>query len=303
MADIRTIKRRLKSVNNTKQITKAMEMVAASKMRKAQNQVLASRPYVLHLQQTLTNLAALIKGSGAQIEHPLLTVRPVKKTYFIALAPNKGLCGGLPSTITKTLAKELITYKDKNEYSIVAVGKKVVNFVASTKLPLLAEFTGLPDNPSFSDIAPLGEIIIDDYIEGKVDEVKIIYSHFYSTLIQKPVIRTLLPINADDLFVEDIESEIIQEQKERLTQDYLFEPNPKAIFDYILPYFVKMSIHQSLLESKASEHSSRMVAMKNASDQANELIGDLTLTYNRVRQEAITKEVAEIAAGSQAIAK
>ncbi len=301
MADIRTIKRRIKSVKSTKQITKAMELVSAAKMRRAQAQVLASRPYVLYLQQTLTNLAALIATTGATVSNPLLEQRECKKTYFIVFSPDKGLCGSLPTNIFKALSKELSVFSSPDQYAIITLGKKAVDFVLHTKLPLVADFMRIKDNPEFLEISPLAKIILEDYPAGKVDKVKLIYTHFHSTLTQEAVVRTILPINKEELFLENIDNKAIQDEKSAVVRDYLFEPNPQEIFATLLPYFVEMSVYQSLLESKSSEHSARMVAMKSANEKAEEVIFDLTLSYNTARQSAITKEVAEISAGANAL--
>jgi len=301
MSDIRTIKRRIKSIKNTKQITKAMELVSAAKMRKAQSQVLASRPYVRSLQQTLTNLATLIQSSGGNVSHSLLEQREIKKSYIIAFGPDKGLCGSLPINIVKTYAKQIQSFSTREAYNVLTVGKKIVDFSVRTNLPILADFVKIKDNPEFLDIAPLSKIILDDYASGKVDEVKLVYSQFVSTLTQQAIVKKILPISREELFLEDIDSDLVQQEKVSQTKDYIFEPNPESIFALLLPYFVEMTIYQSLLESKASEHSARMVAMKSATDKAGEVIFDLTLSYNTARQSAITREVAEISAGANAL--
>ena len=303
MADIRVIKRRIKSVKNTRQITKAMELVSAAKMRKAQDQVLSSRPYVQNLQQTLTNLAALISTSEAGVSHPLLDVREKKKTYVIVFSPDKGLCGGLTTNLEKSLSKELLNFTSTKQYDVVTIGKKIRDFVLYNKLPMLADFVKIADNPHFNEVTPIAKIILDDYAAGKVDEVKLIYSHFISTLTQQAVVRTILPISREELFLDDIDNIDVQHKAAEVRKDYLFEPNPQEIFDYILPYFVEMTLYQSLLESKASEHSARMVAMKSATEKAGEFIDDLTLTYNRARQDSITREVSEISAGAAALSE
>jgi F-type H+-transporting ATPase subunit gamma len=283
LPDIRKVRRRIKGVQNIAKITRAMEMIAASKMRKAQERGLAGRPYAEKIEQVIADLAAL-EETGEQ--HPLLQRREVKKTLVVHVTPDRGLCGGLNGNLNRRLASLFLEQKDK--LCVVAVGRKGRDAAARFGCTMTAEFTGIGDRPTFLDTLPISRIIIDEYSRASVDMVYISYAQFISTLVQKPVMKQLLPVQPAQIPAGQ-------------NVDYLYEPGAEAVLGGLLPRFVEMEIYHAILESIASEQSARMVAMRNATDSATELIGDLTLLYNKARQEAITKELLDIVGGVVAL--
>jgi F-type H+-transporting ATPase subunit gamma len=275
------LRRRIKSVKNTSQITKAMQMVAAAKMRKAQAAALAGRPY----QDMLTRILAAVKGRVEPTSHDLLAVRPLKKELIIVFSTDKGLCGPL----NNNLFRELIdTDREKTEFAVM--GRKAVQFLARTKRNLTADFA-LKDSVHFADIRPAARFASDKFISGEVDQVRVLYPKFVNTLTQQSVMRVLLPVPAEELGVEG----------EANQGEYLFEPDVSAVLDAILPHYIAFQLFQMALNARASEHSARMVAMKNATDNAKDLIKDLTLEYNKVRQANITTELLEITTAQLAV--
>ena len=282
MPDIRKVRRRIKGVQNIAKITRAMEMIAASKMRKAQERGLAGRPYSEKIQQVIADLAALPETT---MHHPLLQRRPVEKITVVHITPDRGLCGGLNANLNRRLAGFILEQKIPVE--VVAVGRKGREF-STRYCELCAEFTGLSDQPAFLDTLPISNIVIDEYTKGTADKVYISYARFVSTLVQKPVMEQLLPVEPAAIPVSQ-------------NVDYIYEPGAEAVLGGLLPRFVEMEIYHAILESIASEQSARMVAMRNATDSANELIGDLTLLYNKARQEAITRELLDITGGVVAL--
>lgn len=284
MATIREIRRRIKSVQNTAKVTKAMEMVAASKMRRAQERTIAARPYAEKMQQVISDLAAQ-RRSGEEIQ-PLLEKRPVKRVALIHITPDRGLCGGLVATVNRSVASFIL--EQQVPVNVVVVGRKGRDFMVRSGQDIRAEFTGLGDRPSIVDIQPIARIVIDDYTDGLVDEVNISYTQFINTVSQRPVLWRLLPI--EPAAIEPGQN-----------AEYIYEPSPHQVLEQLLPRFVEMELYHVILESIASEQSSRMVAMRNATDNAGEIIDDLTLTYNKVRQEMITKELLDITGGVVAL--
>ncbi|HEX78470.1 MAG TPA: ATP synthase F1 subunit gamma [Dehalococcoidia bacterium] len=283
MANIRLIRRRIRSVQNTAKITKAMEMVAASKMRRAQERGLAGRPYDEKIRQVLADLAA---QRTPEYVPPLLEKREVHRIGVVHITPDRGLCGGLIANINRRLASFLL--EQTVPVQIVAVGRKGRSFALRTGLDLRAEFTGLGDRPSLADTLPISHLICQDYTYGHFDLVYLSYTQFISTLAQRPVMRQILPIEPAQLPpMQNVE--------------YIYEPDPMGVLDQLLPRFVEMQVYHALLESIASEQSARMVAMRNATDNANELLADLTLTLNKARQEMITKELLDITGGAVAL--
>jgi F-type H+-transporting ATPase subunit gamma len=283
MADIRKVRRRIRGVQNIAKITRAMEMIAASKMKKAQERGLAGRPYSEKIQQVIADLAAL---SGVELQHPLLQRRPVEKMAVVHITPDRGLCGGLNANLNRSLAGFILG--QNVPVNVIAVGRKGRDFAVRQGCNLQAEFTELGDRPGILDTLSISHIIIDDYSNGEIDMVYISYGHFVSTMVQRPVIQQLLPVEPASIpTVENV--------------DYIYEPGAEAVLGGLLPRFVEMQIYHAILESIASEQSARMVAMRNATDSANELIGDLTLIYNKARQEAITKELLDITGGVVAL--
>lgn len=285
MANIRTIHRRIRGVRSTAKITRAMEMIAASKMRRAQERGLAGRPYADKIQQVIADLAALTRVEEAP--HPLLQRRPIKKIAMIHITPDRGLCGGLIGSLNRTMASFIL--KQEAPVSVIAVGKKGLDFVRRCDTEMVAEFTNLGDRPSLMDTLPISKIVIEDYSQGIVDLVFLVYARFVSTMAQSPQVQRLLPVEPASIPAAQ-------------NVDYIYEPMPEVVLGNLLPRFVEMEVYHAILESIASEQSARMVAMKNATDNASELIDELTLQYNKARQEAITKELLDIAGGVEALA-
>ena len=285
MPSTREIRRRIRSVRNMSQITRAMEMVSASKMRRAQQSVLASRPYSERLEEVIADLSAIEFDAEEAGQFPLLQQRAVKASAVILITPDKGLTGALNSNLLRRATRYIVNEADV-PVEVVAAGKKGRDFMIRTRQDVVAEVTGLGDRPTLDDIRPLVEVAVSDFEQGKVDAVHVVFAKFVNTLQQVPEVRQVLPIT--------------RPEGGGTYSDYIFEPDPRTVLNALLPRYVEIQIYQALLESIASEHSARMVAMRNASENAKELASDLNLTLNRARQAAITQEVAEIAAGANA---
>lgn len=285
MPNLRQLRRRIRSIENTAKVTHAMEMIAASKMRRAQNAVLAGRPYAQKIQEVIANLEA--QPRELDEGHPLLDRRPVNRIGLLYLTPDRGLSGGLHGSLNRTLAQFIIE-KRPTPVRIVVVGRKGRDFVVRTGQDVQAVFVNLGDRPPMSEILPICQIIFNNYSEGEVDEVYLVYPQFVTLTSQRPMVTRLLPIESADLAVES-------------RVGYIYEPNPGAVLDLLLPRFVEMQVYHALLELSASEQSARMVAMRNATDSANEMAGDLTLEMNKVRQESITNELLDIVGGAAAV--
>ena len=286
MGNIREIKKRIGSVQNTAKITKAMEQVAASKMRKAQERALQARPYSEKLQKVMADLAA--QPQGAEGTHPLLAKRSVNKVAIVLITSDKGLCGGLNANIIKLVGNYIL--KSSTETSVVAVGKKGMEFMTIAGQKVRAQFIAIGDRPYVDEALPIARIVIDDFIEGLVDQVFVAFPRFRSTAVQEPVMEQLLPIAPADIpSIRNVE--------------YIYEPNSATVLGQLLPRYVEMKIFDALLETIASEQSARMVAMRNATDAAKEMIEELTLKYNKARQEQITTELLDITAGAAAVKK
>jgi len=285
LANIRTIRRRIRGVQNTAKITKAMEMIAATKMKRAQERGLAGRPYAEKIQQVIADLAALPETGRAL--HPLLQRRPVAKIAIVHITSDRGLCGGLNANLNRLTGGFIL--KQTVPVILITVGRKGLNFMMRCGRDILAEFTQLGDRPSLLDTLPISHIIIDDYSRGMVDLVYLARAQFISTTLQRPVLQQLLPVEP---------ASIPQVQN----VDYIYEPGHDVVLGELLPRFVEMQVYHAILESIASEQSARMVAMRNATDNANELIEDLTLLYYKARQESITSELLDIAGGAEALA-
>lgn len=288
MASTRDIRRRIKSVKNTRQITKAMELVAASKMKKAQQSALAGRPYSQLMASMLAALASRVNES----QHPFLVKREVKVRGILLISSDKGLCGPLNSNLFK-LVNEI-----KTPAKFAAIGRKGVQYLARTKRDLLADFT-MSDRVPFSEVRTAAEFMVKLYLAGTIDTVEVIYSRFKNTLVQEPILRPVLPLDNLRTFIDALQTHagaIANEFSD--TRDMLFEPDAKTVLEALLPFYVNRHVYQLALSAKASEHSARMVAMKTAKDNASKLLGELTLEYNKARQAAITQEILEIAAAS-----
>ena len=284
MANIRLIRRRIKGIQNTAKITKAMEMIAASKMRRAQERGLAGRPYSEKITQVLAALAALPMEERAL--HPLLQRRPVAKISVVHITPDRGLAGGLVSNINRKTASFIL--EGSVPVNIIAIGRKGFDFLRRTGQNIIAEFTGLGDRPSLIDTLPISHIIIDDFSSAAVDEVYLAYTQFVNTMVQKPVMEKILPVEPAPIPAPE-------------NVDYIYEPGPDRVLGGLLPRFVEMQVYHHILEAIASEQSARMVAMRNATESAIELIDDLTLAYNKARQEMITRELLDITGGAVAL--
>ncbi|MFQ5933334.1 MAG: ATP synthase F1 subunit gamma [Dehalococcoidia bacterium] len=285
MANIRVIKRRIRSVQNTAKITRAMEMVAASKMRRAQERVLAARPYAEKMREMLSHLASQSQDPDAV--HPLLQKRETNRIEILHITPDRGLCGGLVSNINRATSS-FILQGDGVEASLVTVGKKGRDFMTRYGREVRAVFIDLGDRPGVLDVLPIARIVIDDYASGYADKVYLAYSRFVTTTNQEPVITQILPI-------EPVAAE------EAVAAIYIYEPDSVQVLGELLPRFVEMQIYHAVLEAIASEQSARMVAMRNATDNANEMIDELTLMFNKARQEAITTELLDITGGVAAL--
>ncbi len=285
MANIRLIRRRIRGIQSTAKITKAMEMIATLKMRRAQEAGLAGRPYSEKIRQVLADLAALPQAGDWL--HPLLQRRPVAKIAVVHVTPDRGLCGGLIANINRRTASFIL--EQSTPVTIIGVGRKGLDFMRRYGRDIRAEFTRLGDRPSLFDTLPISRIIIDDYTNGVIDMVYLVYAQFISTMLQRPILQQILPIEPATL-------------PKGQNVDYIFEPSSALVLGELLPRFVEMQVYHAILESIASEQSARMVAMRNATDNANELIQDLTLMYNKARQESITKELLDIIGGVAALA-
>ena len=280
MIPIRVIRRRIKSIQNTAKITKAMEMIAAQKMKQSQNRVLAARPYSEKMREVVSYLAAQSQtGEGI---HPLLQHREIGRIAVIHITSDRGLCGGLNSNVNR-LTANFISGQNLPVTSI-SVGKKGVSFMSRYCEEMLAEFSQLGDKPTLLDTLPISRVAMDAFVDGSVDQVYLTYSKFISTVNQQPVMMELLPIEPAQMERTD-------------AIDYIFEPSASEVLEHLLPRYVEMQVYHAILESIASEQSARMVAMRNATDNAYEMIDELTLVLNKARQEQITKELLDIAGG------
>ena len=288
MPSTRDIRRRIRSVKNTAQITKAMQMVAAAKMRKAQQAALAGRPYATLMNEVLGEVSA----SAGDFTHALMEKREVRKRALIVVSSDKGLCGGLNSNLLREAAKF-----DRNTTIFITAGRKASQFIARTKRQLAAEFT-YKDTPVLAEARAISKFARDLFTKGEADQVDILFTNFISTLNQKPEVIPFLPVGA----IKGVGTSVHEEAAlAKGTVEFLFEPGADAVLGAMLPHYLNFRVYQVLLEAKASEQSSRMVAMKNATDNAKQLIKDLTLEYNKLRQANITKELLEIASAAMAM--
>jgi F-type H+-transporting ATPase subunit gamma len=285
LADIRLIRRRIRGIQSTAKITRAMEMIATLKMKRAQERGLAGRPYSEKIHQVIADLAALPQP-GAPL-HPLLQRRAVSKIAIVHITPDRGLCGGLNANLNRKIGSFIL--EQNLPVALITVGRKGRDFMRRHSRDIRAEFSGLGDRPSFLDSLPISRIIIDDYTNGVIDLVYLVYAQFISTMVQKAFMQQILPVEP---------AAIPRAQN----VDYIYEPGPRVVLGELLPRFVEMQVYHAILESIASEQSARMVAMRNATDNANELTQELTLMYNKARQESITKELLDITGGAAALA-
>jgi F-type H+-transporting ATPase subunit gamma len=289
MASGKEIRGKIKSVENTKKITKAMEMVAASKMRKAQDRMRSARPY----SDKIRNIASNLAQANPEYTHPFLIKQENSKTVgFIVVTTDKGLCGGMNTNVLRlvtTKLRELEAQGRKTE--AVAIGNKGLGFLNRIGAKVVAHAVQLGDTPHLDKLIGPVKVLLDAYQEGKLDAVYLVYTKFINTMKQEPMMEQLLPLSADRL----------QGDKGNHSWDYLYEPDPQTVIDELLVRYVEALVYQAVAENLASEQSARMVAMKAATDNAGSVIGELKLVYNKTRQAAITKELSEIVAGAAAV--
>lgn len=297
MANLRDIRRRIKSVKNTAQITRAMQLVAAAKMKKAQDQALAGRGYADELNKVLVNL----KENVDEEAHPLLEKREGNKTLTLVISTDKGLCGGLNTNLLK-----VVNLNHKEDAAYVTVGRKLRMQLAKAGRELKADFV-VKDPVPFSEARPISKFVTEQFLSGDYDCIKVAFNDFVSTVVQKPTLVQLLPIDASTLAekqaYEGVGKDNVTDTDHdaAMEKDYLFEPSPEEVLNTLLPLYVNFQIYQMMVESRASEHSARMVSMKAATDNANDMVKDLTLQYNKVRQAAITAELLEITTAMKAM--
>jgi F-type H+-transporting ATPase subunit gamma len=288
MPSTRDIRRRIKSVKNTRQITKAMELVAASKMKKAQQAALAGRPYA----QLLGDMLAAIAHRIDEAQHPFLVERPVRTRGILLVTTDKGLCGPLNSNLLRMVSDI------REPAKFVSIGRKGTQFLARTKRDLIADFS-VSDRLTFAEVRPAIELMVQRFLDGEIDTIEVIYPRFKNTLIQEPVVRPILPLSSVETFLSHLHADAgITARTD--AREMLFEPGVHEVLDALLPFYVNRLVHQLVISARASEHSARMVAMKTAKDNATKLLGDLTLEYNKARQAGITAEILEISASQMA---
>jgi len=290
MPSTRDIRRRIKSVKSTAQITKAMQMVASAKMRRAQLSALASRPYA----RLMYRMQRDVTTHAGDFSHPLLETSEVRRRAVVLISSDKGMCGALNSNLFREAAQY-----DRQTTTFITAGRKAAQFIARTKRDLAGEFT-YKDNPTFSEARAIAKMAIDLFTSQKVDHVDILYNRFVSTLTQTPVSIQFLPINEIKGIALSSEEQAMPQMLET-TPEFLFEPSAGHVLGALLPSYLNFYVFQMLLEAKASEQSARMVAMKNATDNAKQIIKDLTLEYNKMRQSAITNELLEISTAQMAL--
>ncbi|WP_227762532.1 ATP synthase F1 subunit gamma [Zhaonella formicivorans] len=283
MPGMRDIKRRIRSIESTQKITKAMKMVAAAKLRKSQNKVVSARPYSAKLQEVL---GRLVHGSE-DYSHPLLDSRETSRVGYVVITADRGLCGGYNANLIR-LTESLIRENDK-ESVIIAVGKKGRDYFRRRGYTLLREYLDLGDDPNYIQARELARELAQIYISGEVQELNLVYTKFYSAIRQQPLTERLLPVTK------------VEKKENSAEVDYIYEPSAKEVLHTLLPRYLETLIYKALLEAKASEHGARMTAMDAASDNAGEMIQKLTLSFNRARQAAITREITEIVGGAAAL--
>ena len=295
MPSLRDIRRRIRSIRNTAKITKAMELVAASRLRRAQMRVTAARPYSEAIRALVAELGAQAPTGGEAL-HPLLVQREVRNVGVLLVTPDRGLAGALNTNVIRR-GTELILENERTEgrtVQVVTVGRKGQDFLARRGRNLLGTFTGIVNQVRYEDVIPIARVIIDSFVDGSIDRAMLVYPRFISTLSQRPEVVQLLPIEPPESAREQSVS------SRRL--DYIFEPDPLSILEQLLPRYIEVLIYQAVLETAASFFSAQMVAMRNATDNANDLVESLSLTYNKVRQANITNQVTEIASAAEAMA-
>jgi F-type H+-transporting ATPase subunit gamma len=281
---IREIRRRIKSVKNTRQITKAMKMVAAAKLRRAQEKAEAARPYARKIQEVIASIAS----GSTTVKHPMLQSRPVRKTGYIVITSDRGLAGGYNSNMIRKVIQTINEkHKSQDEYAIFVIGRKGRDFFRKRNYPVLEEVVGLPENPTFSDIKKIASAAVQLFADEKIDELYLCYNEFRSAISQVPTVKRLLPLDA------------MEDNAER-KGNYEYEPSAEEVLAVLLPKYAETLVYSALLDANASFQGAQMTAMGNATDNATDMIDRLTLLYNRARQAAITQEISEIVAGANA---
>jgi len=294
VASLKEIRGRIASIRNISQITRAMELVAASRMKRAQEAILAARPYDDELRSALSRVTAAI---GEEVD-PFLARRPVRKLGLIVMTTDRGLAGALDTNTVRAALRYIAEQAGgrngdgRVEVSAITVGRKGRDQLRRAGIPIAAHFPRLGDRPGFADVTPIARLVAQDFLAETYDEIAVVYPGFVSTLTQRATVTTLLPVPRP--------ADLDPDEAER-TDEYLFEPSPEAVLSRLLPHYVAVDLFRAVLESNASEQSARMIAMRSATDNANELMGDLTLVYNKTRQATITREMIEIASGAEAL--
>ncbi|MBE0505155.1 MAG: F0F1 ATP synthase subunit gamma [Marinospirillum sp.] len=290
MAVGKEIRSQIGSIKNTQKITSAMQMVAASKMRKAQDRMAASHPYATQIRKVVSHIAE----STPEYRHSYMQDRDVKRVGFIVVSTDRGLCGGLNINLFKAAVKEVMDWKNKGaEIDICAIGSKAGGFFRRYGGSLVAAKSGLGDAPKANELVGSVKVMLDAYEEGKIDRLYVVYNEFINTMSQKPLIQQLLPLEA--------EAEQESDKSKVAGWDYIYEPDPRVLLDSLLVRYIESQVYQAVVENIACEQSARMVAMKSATDNAGDFISELQLVYNKARQAAITQEIAEICGGAAAI--
>lgn len=284
MVSPRLLRRRIRSVQSTAKITRAMEMIATAKMKKAQDQALAGRPYSNKIMQVIADLSASAAAGG--IAHPLLIARPIQKIGIVHITSDRGLCGGLNTNLNRFTGNFIL--QQTAPVSVITVGTKGRDFMRRGMRDIRAEFIKLGDRPKMADTMPISHIVIDDYTNGLIDRVYLSYSKFVNVMTQKPTLELILPVEPAEL-------------PKTVSPEYIFEPSAARVLDELLPRFIEMQVYHAVLEANASFQSAQMMAMRNATDNANEVVADLTLTLNKARQEMITKELLDITGGVESL--
>lgn len=286
MAGGREIKSKIKSVQNTRKVTRALEMVSASKIRKAQDRMKASRPYARVMRQVIGHLAQ----ASTDYRHPFMVERPVKRVGYVIVSSDRGLAGGLNNNLFRRLLAEFRSWHEQGvEIDVVTIGQKASVFFRRLKVNMLASVTHLGDVPRLEQLVGVIKVMLDAYTGGQVDRVYVCYNHFVNTMTQKPTMDQLVPLPASDAPVA------------KHDWDYIYEPDAATVLEHVLTRYIEAQVYQAVIENVASEHAARMVAMKAASDNATKLIGTLNLVYNKARQAAITQEISEIVGGAAAV--
>jgi F-type H+-transporting ATPase subunit gamma len=284
MANIQALRRRIRSIQGTTKIVRAMEMVATAKMRRTQQRALAGRPYTEKIRQVIADLAIEPRIKGKIL--PLLQKREVKKIALVHIGTDRGLCGGLNTNLNRLVAEFIL--QQKVPVTFITVGRKARAFARIANLDVRAEFAGISDRATMLETMPISRVLMDDYSSGEADLIYLAYPRFVSTMLQRPTIEALLPIEPAKLPPGQV-------------AEYIYEPDPFSVLNELLPRLIEMEVYHAVLELIASEQSARMVAMRNAGDNAEDLIKDLTLSLNKARQEMITKEICDISGGAEAL--